>query len=480
VTEKVRKRGEIKMITRKTIRDKKSDNKSLVLKPINRPQASSSNKIFRDFLLPSSKVFTFVFMSILILTTLILTPTQAQENQGKYLVEKLLVYVDPSICPAEILEKNIPFATFVSDPSEANVIVEVSQAVKDRQVCYQIKFRGKNQLSGKDYLSELNVLPNLDLDQLHTELARVIKLGLVPYAGWTPEAGRLKIRLEQDVKPTAVVDPWNFWVFSLSANSFLNGEKSYSFNNIYGNFSANRVTPDWKIRLSVGGSYSRNVFNYEGLSYKSTSSGGSFRALIAKSLGEHWSIGTFINLTSSTYQNIKISGMVSPAVEYNFFPYSESTKRQLRLTYSLDVGPAYYREETIFNKTREFLVRNNLSIALELKRKWGTISSSIEGSHYYHDFSKYRIEFNNDISVRLFRGFSFNVYGGYARIRDLISIARAGASWEDVLLMRKQLATSYDYYFSVGISYSWGSIFSNVVNPRFGSGSSGFSIGINH
>jgi len=200
---------------------------------------------------------------------------------------------------------------------------------------------------------------------------------------------------------------------------------------------------------------------------------------VAKSLGEHWSLGAFASLSSSTYQNLKFAGSISPAIEYNIFPYSESTKRQLRITYSLDLGPSFYREETIFDKTKQFLVKGNLSATLELKKKWGTISTSLAGSNFLHDFSKYRIEFNNDLSVRLFRGFSVNIYGGYSRIHDLISIAKAGASWEDVLLMRKQLATSYSYYVSVGISYSFGSIFSNVVNPRFGSGG-GTSISISY
>jgi len=35
------------------------------------------------------------------------------------------------------------------------------------------------------------------------------------------------------------------------------------------------------------------------------------------------------------------------------------------------------------------------------------------------------------------------------------------------------LATSYDYFVAVGFSYSFGSIFTNVVNPRFGSVTSG-------
>ena len=30
------------------------------------------------------------------------------------------------------------------------------------------------------------------------------------------------------------------------------------------------------------------------------------------------------------------------------------------------------------------------------------------------------------------------------------------------------LATNYNYRFSVGVSYTFGSIYSSIVNPRFG------------
>jgi hypothetical protein len=425
-------------------------------------------------------LFLFLSITLVFISLIFSRPLMAQENQDKYLVEKLLVYVEPGFGSAEAFSQAIPFVTFVKEKEQANVLVEISRSTSEGQEVFKVKFTGQKELAGKDYSAEFALPLNPEPELLQKELIRTIKLGLIPYAGRTPEASKIKIRLEEEVKPTAVVDPWNFWVFSLSTNSFLNGEKSLSYNSLYGNFSANRVTPEWKIRLSLSGSYYRNSYEYEGMNYTSSSRGGSFRALVAKSLGEHWSVGSFVNVTTSTYQNIKLAASISPALEYNIFPYSESTRRQLRITYSLDLGPAYYREETIFDKTREFLVRENLSLTLELKQKWGTISTSLEGSHYFHDFSKYRIEFNNDLSIRLFRGFSLNLYGGYARIHDLISIAKAGASWEDVLLMRKQLATSYNYYFSVGISYSFGSIFSNVVNPRFGSGSSGFSMSISY
>jgi hypothetical protein len=46
-------------------------------------------------------------------------------------------------------------------------------------------------------------------------------------------------------------------------------------------------------------------------------------------------------------------------------------------------------------------------------------------------------------------------------------LPRRDASLEDVLLQRRRLATSYRGSGSVGLSYSFGSMFTNVVNPRF-------------
>ncbi|MGB4705414.1 MAG: hypothetical protein WBI18_10135 [Candidatus Saccharicenans sp.] len=441
------------------------------------PNRRSLRPLIRKKLWPLATFF-------LLINTLILCPptlaSQTTEHNREYEAEELRVFLRQALLPVEELREKIEFAVLVTGPEEANVVVEATEETRNGQRWLIITFTGQKEFAGKKYQAELRLPPGADPEKQKIEISKAIRTGLVPLAGRTPAASRMKIRLEEEVSPTAVVDPWNFWVFSLSANSFLNGEKSYSHQSVYGNFSASRVTPEWKIRLSVSGNFNRDKFNYEDLTFTSKSHGYSFRALIAKSLGQHWSIGSFASVTSSTYRNIKFSSRLEPAIEYNFFPYSQSTRRQLRLTYSFSLGPAYYFEETIFDRTKEFLVQENLSLTLELKQKWGTITTGIESSHYFHDFSKYRLEFNTDLSVRLFRGFSVNVYGSYSRIHDLISIAKAGASWEDVLLMRKQLATSYDYYFSVGLSYSWGSIFSRVVNPRFGSGSGGFSMTISY
>jgi hypothetical protein len=127
-----------------------------------------------------------------------------------------------------------------------------------------------------------------------------------------------------------------------------------------------------------------------------------------------------------------------------------------------------YREETIYDKSREGLWGENISATLELKEKWGTISNAFEASHYFKDFSKNRLQLYSELSLRLFKGLSLSLYGNYSRIHDQISLPKGEATLDQVLLRRTQLATSYSYYGSIGLSYTFGSMFSKVVNPRFG------------
>lgn len=58
--------------------------------------------------------------------------------------------------------------------------------------------------------------------------------------------------------------------------------------------------------------------------------------------------------------------------------------------------------------------------------------------------------------------------GSFALVHDQISLPLGGSTLEDVLLQRKMQATDYSYYTSFGFTYTFGSIYNNVVNPRFG------------
>jgi len=383
----------------------------------------------------------------------------------------LKVYIDCSFCDLEYIKTEITFVNYVRDPKEAQIHVLITiQSTGSGGREYALRYLGQHEYAGQDDVLKHYSNRTDTEDEIRQGLVQTLKLGLMRYVAKTPISKRISISLMDQVKPTSVIDKWDFWVFSLSARGFINGQKSIVYNSLNGNLSANRVTPELKIRMNAAASHYFNKFDIEGQSIESSLSSRSFNALTVKSLGEHWSFGGYFSLSSSSYSNIQFAFMAAPAVEYDFFPYSQSTRKQLRLLYKLNFTASRYQEETIYLKTKENLWNEDLTVTLEMKEKWGTISASLEGSHYFHDRKKYHVRLYSELSLRLYKGLSFDIFGSGSRIHDQLSLPKMGASLEDVLLMRKQLATSYEYYFSIGLSYTFGSIYSNVVNPRFGSG----------
>ena len=173
-------------------------------------------------------------------------------------------------------------------------------------------------------------------------------------------------------------------------------------------------------------------------------------------------------MSSSLFNNEKLKYRIAPALEYNLFPYSESTRKQLRFLYKVGYTYSYYNDTTIFNKTEEGLFHENLGVSFEIKEKWGSINTSLQGFHYFHDFSKNRLWLWSELSLRLFKGFSLQISGSYSLIHDQLSLRKAGVTEEELLTRQKELATQFQYWGGVGIKYTFGSIYNNVVNPRFG------------
>jgi hypothetical protein len=293
-------------------------------------------------------------------------------------------------------------------------------------------------------------------------------MGLMPYVAQTPLAEYCSISMRRVLLPTEVTDPWNFWVFGLSLGGRFEGESRRKTSSINANLSAARVTPEIKIRLGFNANFDERKYIYSDKTIISTMESENFSGLIVKSLNEHWSVGAYLNMSSSVYNNIKFSFNPAPAIEFNVFPYSESTRRELRFMYRVGLNAVKYREETIYFKMSENLWSESLSATLELKEPWGSWEASIYGSHYFHDFSKNRLRISSQLYFRIFKGLGLSLNGRYERVRDQLSLRRGEASLEEVLLRRTQLATTYEYSLFISINYTFGSIFSNVVNPRFG------------
>jgi hypothetical protein len=379
------------------------------------------------------------------------------------------VFLDCHQCDMDYIRTEITFVNFVRDRKQADAFVMVtimSTAGGGRE--YTLAFIGQNGFSDlRSTLKYVTKQGETD-DDLRRGLVRILKVGLVPYAAKTAMGDFLDVNFERKVSPMAPIDRWNSWVFNVGASANLRGEQLKNFSAVNGHFSISRVTAGSKLRLGFSEDYSRSSYELDGASYASTTNSQNFSGLYVVSLDEHWSAGTWLSFAASTYNNLAFSINPSPAVEYSYFPYAESTRRQLRLLYRVGVSFNRYLEETIFDKLNENLLGQTLTMTLEIKEPWGNISSSIQGSNYFHDLSKNRLEFWGGLNLQLWRGLSLGVYGQYSRINDQLSLPKAGASLEDVLLQKTMLATNYNYSFSVGVSYTFGSIYSGVINPRFG------------
>ena len=75
---------------------------------------------------------------------------------------------------------------------------------------------------------------------------------------------------------------------------------------------------------------------------------------------------------------------------------------------------------------------------------------------------------DGEVSLQLVRGLSLDVEGFASRVRDQLSLPRRGATAEEVLLQLRELQSGYEVFFNFGVTYSFGSLFNNIVNPRFG------------
>ena len=411
-------------------------------------------------------------------------PAAAQESQvsiDELKKSAVRVYLDCGSCDLEYIKTEITFVNYVRDRLEAQVHVMVTtQATGGGGIEYTLTFMGQNDFKDANDVQKYFSTKTDTNDDVRRGLVKALKLGLMSYVGRTPIARRIAVDYTRPENAGPGRDRWDSWVFSLTGSGYFSGEESYMSRMANASFSANRITPKSKLRLGVSVDTEKQKYNIEDEIITGTKSSWDGSGLYVKSLGEHWSAGVFLEAESSLYSNIDFGISVAPAVEFNVFPYSQSTRRQLRALYTLTLNPVKYRETTVFGKTRETLFKESLSVTLDLREKWGTVSVSAEGSHYFHDFAKNRLDTFGIVNLRLYKGLSVFSFVGYSWIHDQISLLGREPTFEEILLRLRELPMNSNYFISVGFQFTFGSIFTNVINPRFGSsGGSGMGISIN-
>jgi hypothetical protein len=264
-----------------------------------------------------------------------------------------------------------------------------------------------------------------------------------------------------------IADPWDFWVYRARVNGSGNAESLNSSYNLNGNFNASRVTEALKLSVGVNEDYRASFF---------TLSNGAKRTFIlratdvsaraVRSITEHWSVGTRVTGGRSEFRNQKAYAAADVSAEYNVFPWRDATSRQLIALVALGGRYFAYDQATIFEQTTEVRPVARAIIAGESRQQWGTVDAALRYTHYLHDAARYNVSFNGRAQFRLSRGLALELRGDAAKVNDQLYLPRGAASDDEVLTRQRALATAYRLGGSVGLSFTFGSIYNTIVNPR--------------
>ena len=175
--------------------------------------------------------------------------------------QALNIFLDFDRGDQNFIRTEITYVNYVRDRTQADVhVLATTQRSGSGGREYTFTFIGQNNyVSMDDTLAFLSNQTNTE-DEVRGGYTRVIKMGLMRYVARTPRADQININFNQRSSRRAVKDRWDYWVFSVDRRTFLNGEERRNQFNLDGSISANRVTLNWKTRLSLRANYNENNF----------------------------------------------------------------------------------------------------------------------------------------------------------------------------------------------------------------------------
>lgn len=402
---------------------------------------------------------------ILFLSISVFTYAQEAENND------LKIFVDCNVCDTTFLRQNLGNVQFVRDQDLSDVhLFFVTQRNGSGGRLYEVDFIGKNNFKDINFKLEYSTDGNMTRDEVRRLTMEYIKIGLVRYWIANETLSNVSVNVPGPVleaEETNIKDPWDYWVFRVGANGFFDGQENNTSSNLNFNFSARRVTDKNKFFFRVNFSEFKSTFTFDGDDIVAINNSKSINISDVLTINDHWSYGFFGNIGTSTFSNYDLFWRFRPAIEYNFFKYSESAKKQLILSYRNGLVFNDYIERSVFAEDKELLFQHSFLLGGSFRQEWGNINGEASFNQFLHDTELRSFGFFLGANIRLFKGFNFNVSGNYRITRDQINIPAGNISLEELLLQQQQLQSGYNYFVSVGFSYQFGSIYNSIVNPRF-------------
>lgn len=402
----------------------------------------------------------------------------AQEPRG------VRVYLDCQTrgCDFDHFRREIPFATWVRNREDAGVhLLVTGRNTGGGGREYTLTFFGRQRFASRQDTLTFAIGQTLTDTEVRDELTRMIALGLVPFAARNGAASRLRVVSTvpaggESQGPVTDGGGWDYWVFRARGGGFVSGESQQNSISVDGGVSANRVTETLKIRLSVNGRYVRDAFVVDEIDEVTGDTvattehyvrkNWNSRALTGWALGEHWSAGVNVEAGANTFFNQDFYTQGGPMLEYNAFPYSESTRRVLAATLTVGAVHTNYVDTTIFGRVQEVHPAHSLELQFSQQQPWGSIHSNVEWLQYWHDVNVHLLEVFTGMEVRIVKGLSLDVFGSIARVRDQLYLPATGLSEQEILTRQKARGTDFRFRMNFGLSYTFGATDNSIVNPR--------------
>ena len=318
-------------------------------------------------------------------------------------IDKLNVYLDCNyICDIDFLKREMPCINFMRDPSDSHVqIIVKSQKSASGGSRISLRFIGSKQFNSKEDEYFINLKPDISKENQRQEILEMLKRGLFYYLLRSNEAKNFNLDYIKSTKTEKHLDldKWKNWVFRLNLSAWIDAEKGYTNSNYNSTISINKIKEKSKFLSNFRMYNSITSFDYPDYKLQTEKKNSSADFTYVKSLSPKFSLGAFTNISRSTYYDYNLKLRFEPAIEYNFYPYDESSKHRLSMLYGVGFGYNDYIDSTIYLKTEETFPLQQVEVKYNNLQKWGSIGLNLYSYQIIdiEDMDKYYFNHSDDI-----------------------------------------------------------------------------------
>jgi hypothetical protein len=382
---------------------------------------------------------------------------------------KLKVFLDCDFCDLNDIKQNIQFVNYVRDKQDAEfhlLITRRNSGSGGEELTFFLSGLGQYSVAEDNYIIDIHAAATEA--EMRNKILKGIQAGLLRQLVNSGAIDHITIGYtESGNTNSAPRNHWNNWVFDIGLSGYYARDAVYTERSLYTNLSAIRITEKWKTEFTTNGSFFYGTYKYGDDTYTAYNRIVNLKSLIVRSGGPRFSWGLRGMAEYSTFSNYALRLELFPSVEYNLYPYTESSRHQLSALYGIGLVHNNFLDTTIFNLMRQDLWGQNLSVAMKFIETWGNLTVGVSGISYLSNTDFYRVTLSSEALFRLYRGFNLQIRGGVSVIHDQFNLPKGGADFEQVLLQQREMLSSYYYWFVVGLNFTFGDIYNSIVNPRF-------------